>query len=213
MLYIHVPKTGGSCISQSAIPGFEGQFHNSHEGTWSDRGPPIWVKGKKYLITVRNPIARFVSAFAHMMEHSESFREFTQHWGIASVNDLTNRLGDPDFDREYGKIGGHLIFNFHVYLQPFLNVCDPKSITILLTDQLESECLKKLTCKINTAPRYKYSFGKPKHRELSESGLKCLRKHLKPDFKILQKLLSIGVISEREYALLLEDKHLVTAII
>lgn len=93
ILFIHIPKTGGTSIA-SALYGAPKGHPTLYEYYLSN---PILTKEYYKFCVVRNPFDRLVSTFAHIT-HNDINPKIKNVWNkleIETFDDLINRLDDP----------------------------------------------------------------------------------------------------------------------
>ena len=210
--YIHIPKTGGTTLNQTmerkyktCIP----QYHNH------DSGFPVcllkdhrigndnvlYIPDKRYIITIRNPISRFISAFHHMMGLKGKLKKRMSSVNISNINQLCSFIekSPEQFNNHIEECGGHMKYGIHKYLTDFVHKCPAKDIVVIITEQFNHDCLNKLGITIDSVRNQ----GNYNRKIISESNKIIMKKYLQNDYDINDTLLSKDIISKEEYDTLL----------
>ena len=198
---IHIGKCGGSSvIKELKKRGIK--FFEKHVGEVKYR------RSKKYIIIIRNPISRFVSAFNWRIKlvieegtQKDLYKgEKTLLNKYKNVNDLAeniyNNKGELvlDFKNENFYIH-HIKEDISFYLEDLLKKCKKKQIVAVIATETLNDDMKHFFdiditshLKKNTKATY-----------LSDLAIKNLVKYLKKDFECIEKLNNMNVLSETQY--------------
>ena len=171
-----------------------------------------------YLIVIRNPIDRAISAFNwryHLVVETEAQRKrFKGEWEIlkkySTLNSISEKLYDSDsgllnerVSREF-KTMHHLRENIAFYLSSMLKHLNPIQVYgIIKQHSLSADC--KLLLGPNVDILHDKNHGvtvDPTKKELSELARINLRRFLHKDFVCILKLYNMGLISWKDYELL-----------
>ncbi len=173
---------------------------------------------ESYLIIIRNPIDRAISAFNwryYLVVETEKQRErFKGEWQIlkkySTLNSISENLYDPDCEslnekvsREF-KVIHHLRENISFYLSTMLRHVNPGQIYgIIKQHSLASDC--KLLLGPSVDVQHDKNHGvtvDPLKKELSKLARLNLRRFLHKDFACILKLYNLGLMTWNDYELL-----------
>jgi len=212
-IFIHIGKCGGGSISKSLEEhGFE--FSRLHLQEIK------YINGNKYVISIRNPIYRFVSAFnwrtrivcdglgrSNQEYRFEGEKELLEKY--KTVNNLAESLykADGEIQNDLSLRENyihHIKEDINFYIGNFLEECQNEDILGVITTETLSEDMKELfgTKRVpnEKKPTKKYS------TYLSPLGYKNLAKYLQKDFDCVQALYHMNLISKSKYELLSENR-------
>ena len=167
-----------------------------------------------YILSIRNPIRRFKSAFYHHYNRSNApgvckrWKATFNKSNIVCINTFLDKLfsnGSINKEIENRFIIGHLKFGLDKYLKHFLNQQAYSNIIVILTENLENDIVKKLKIDRNKIIYMPHSFA-PKNRDTSihKEHIINLKKYLENDYKIIVKLRNLKLLTHKEYGLLIE---------
>lgn len=213
---IHIGKCGGSTVS-SLLEAHRVRFQLTH--MTRVRFDPA----KRYVIVIRNPIQRFVSAFHWryklvVVDKTQNGRfrgeaETLEHYG--SANKLAETIETFDIDKTYIH---HIKEDISYHLRDFLadasssNSSSSSDATgggyskkecirgVITTEQL-NEDVKALFGVDNTIHEKRNTLEKP---ALSSLGRANLRKYLEKDYECIDTLYKMGCLTKEQYAVLSE---------
>jgi len=204
---IHISKCGGSTVS-SLLDAHRLRFHGTH----MTRVP--FNPSKRYVIVIRNPIQRFISAFHWRYKlvvvdktQKDRFRgeaETLEHYG--SANKLAETIDTFDIDKTYIH---HIKEDISYHLHDFLASANVASggyskkaaICGVITTEHLNEDVKTLFGVDNTIHEKRNTLEKP---ILSPLGRTNLRKYLEKDYECIDTLYKMGCLTEKQYAVLSE---------
>jgi len=204
LIYIHIGKCGGlslnQAINQSEI--IKNKFTKITKIHLSK--PPI-LKKARYLIVVRNPIRRSLSAFnwryKHVVEGSLEKGNFIGDQKVlkkyGSLNNLAECLYDDgnlniNVAKEFKTIR-HLKEDISYYLRDLLNKIKKEQIfCVFITENLSDDISKYLEVKkmLNINENSINTHSNKKH--LSDKAYRNLKIFLNEEFEIIEKLFAIS---------------------
>lgn len=171
-----------------------------------------------YLIVIRNPIDRAISAFNwryHLVVETEAqSKRFKGEWEIlkkySTLNSISEKIYDPKsgllnerVSREFKTIH-HLRENISFYLSSMLKYLRPMQVYGIIKQHSLSE-----DCKLLLGPNVNILHDKnhgltvdPVKKQLSELARINLRRFLHKDFVCILKLYNMGLMSWKDYELL-----------
>ena len=195
--FIHIGKCGGSTITQALID--SGLYRRC---THVHVEKPKYNSTEKYLIAIRNPIERFVSAFYYRKYQTtqlpkERYRftgenEFLQKY--ATIEDLIQ----DDITTLQRQYVHHIKEDIDFYLGDFVDQCNPSNIIgIVCTKSLS----KDLENALDVKPKVLYNANKQKQK-LKKESREFLKKYLYKDYLVIEKLNSLKILSREQYEML-----------
>lgn len=197
---IHIGKCGGSTVKRQLLLN-NVSFNHVHIKK------PIYGSKKKYIIIIRNPIKRFISAW--------NWRKYnickTQDCNKAQRKVLNRNTLDEFASNLYDN-KNNLTFNLNTKI-PHIN---PKGIDFYLNDLLDNVDKKQIIGVItqeNLENDYKNTFNINFNEELgsykknkavsdtylSSKSLNNLKIFLENDYKCIEKLNNMGLLSSKQY--------------
>lgn len=198
LVLIHVGKCGGSTVnSELKENGFT--FIEKHVCKVK------FDSKKKYIIVIRNPISRFISAFNWryklVVKDGSQRNRFKGEYEILkkfnNVNTLAENLFDEkgirfDFNENYIH---HLKEDINYYIGDFLKACNSENIRFVIsTETLNQDMDECFGIKVN-----KHEKKNKSEYFLSEKAILNLRKFLVEDYNCINKLYEMGKLSESKY--------------
>ena len=203
---IHVGKCGGTTVRE-ALSKFGISFNPIHTKA------ALFDSKESYVIILRNPVERFVSAFNwryHLVNTSEKkAREYEGEKEILNrfktVNNLAEKLycekGDVDFDLSKEYIH-HIREDINFYIGDFLKSCNRESpVKVILTETMGEDIERLFGIKPDLLGHYKNNREKY-DRKLSEAGRQNIKKHLEKDYECVERLFNLGLVSQKQYDIL-----------
>ncbi|WP_338733081.1 sulfotransferase family 2 domain-containing protein [Mangrovimonas cancribranchiae] len=198
---IHIGKCGGSSVIEE-LKKRDVKFFEKHVGEVTYR------KKKKYIIVIRNPISRFVSAFnwryklvvedGTQKDLYQGEKELLEKY--SDINSLAEAIYDEkgalalDFKKDKFYIH-HLKEDIDFYLGDFLKKCKKEQIIAILATETLSEDLKthfNITLKSHLKKNKKKT-------NLSNLAVNNLIQYLEKDYDCIEKLNSMDVLTEKQY--------------
>lgn len=210
-IFVHIGKCGGSTLLEALRQSDDlGRFFYVH------MVPPPLLPGARYILAVRNPLSRFVSAFNH---HLASFRAGRPERGDpAAIAELFTRFGDVGqlAGRLMGRDGpdpeladlvariGHLHRGLDFYLGALLRSPAASGIGPVFVQETLTEDIRRLIGSDPPASRRRVS-GEGWRASLEARPAANLSRFLAADFAVIERLRQIGLV-EGERAHLLLDR-------
>lgn len=205
-VFMHIGKCGGSTV-QKELKQQNIKFVYRHVQKTS------YDSTKKYIIVIRNPISRFISALNWRYKlvcnngvQSNRFKgekELLERY--PTLNILAENLYKPDgtlnidFSNKSYYIH-HITEDIHYYLGNILDQGTKESIkAVLVTETLNKDLKQKFNIEV-TEHRKKNSENSDKY--LTELGYFNLKKYLQNDYDCINKIYMMNLISEEQYEIL-----------
>lgn len=209
LIYIHIGKCGGSSLWDAIqrSPVVNDQFKTTHK--IHIKKPPILQKAR-YLIVVRNPIERAISAFNWryklVVEDEVQVNRFKGEYDILleykSLNAMAEALYDTDGElnlrtnRQFRTIH-HLKESIAFYLTDLLSHLYPEQLfAVLATETLDQDIANAL--QIGSVPKNHSNKDSVQSEKLwlSNSAKLNLHRFLADDYVCVEKLLHLARISD-----------------
>ena len=165
-------------------------------------------RNKKYIIVIRNPISRFVSAFnwryklvvRDKVQANRFEGEKVRLEKYETVNNLAENIYTPegklylDFRKPENYIH-HITEDINFYIGKFLRECASENIIAVLTTETLKKDLKN-NFDIDLESHLKKNTQKT---QLSNSAIKNLVSYLKNDFECIDKLNDMKLLSAEQF--------------
>jgi len=197
---IHIGKCGGSVVIETLKKNkikFN-QIHIKHVK---------FKENHKYVIILRNPISRFISAFNWryklvLLDQIQEYRFFNEKDILKkynNINNLAENIEKYDDELEYIQ---HIYEDINYYLSDFIRECKSENILGVITQENLKEDFKKIfgfdldenvESRKNDAPLSKY---------ISDVGYKLLKEYLWRDYRCIKKLYKMGYLTKKQYKVL-----------
>lgn len=216
LIYVHIGKCGGAslfdAIRRSQVIQAEFRFVQKVH----IKKPPVF-KQAKYLIVVRNPVSRAVSAFnwRYKLVVEDAAQEFRFKGERAvlkkygTLNALAEALYTPDGTADAAAADDfrcihHLKEDIAFYLSDVLReVAEDQIFAVMATEFLNEDILAFLNVESVERIHANNSGGSPGRSALSELATRNLRRFLEADYAAVEQLLDMkGIGGERRRALL-----------
>lgn len=167
---------------------------------------PVYNEKHKYLIVIRNPICRFISAFnwryklivLDKTQKSKRIGEMETLTKYNCVNNLAENIAD--FGVNKPNIG-HIVQDIDFYLGDFLQVCKKENIIGVVTQENLNDDINQIFNICNNNTRINKNNTKT-DKYLSDLGYDLLKKHLHKDYECIDKLFAMGCLSQKQYDIL-----------
>ena len=204
LVIIHVGKCGGSTVC-SELVSKNIKFSSIHIRKAN------YKPNKNYVIVIRNPIKRFISAFNWryylVCDSKIQKNRFKNEKHILNkyknVDNLCNDLeviphifnGSPSS----GNYIHHLREDIYFYLKTFIKKCPKKQILGVICTETLKEDMKNIF-DINLI-KHKKNNNKY-NKDITDKSYKILKTFLKNDYIIIDKMYEYGWISDKQYIIL-----------
>ncbi|MBN21912.1 MAG: hypothetical protein CL678_11590 [Bdellovibrionaceae bacterium] len=198
---IHIGKCGGSTVLD------ELKF-NKIKHAKIHMQEAIYQPNKKYVIVIRNPIKRFISAFNWryylVCDSRQQFDKYNNEKTILNkyknVDNLCNDLkinphifnGSPSS----GNYIHHLKEDINFYLKNFIKKCPKKQIFgIICTETLKKDMKNVFNIDVTLHKKNNSKYNK----NITNENYKILKSYLKNDYIIIHKMYEYGWINDEQY--------------
>lgn len=204
LVYIHIGKCGGVTLSK-ALDNSELVNRRFTKITKVHVAKPPILRKASYLILVRNPISRALSAFNWryklVVTDEEQKTRFTGEYEILKKYGTLNAIAEQlysdgelnrDVAREFRTIH-HLKEDIAFYLAELLDRISPSQIyAVFSTESLDDDILNLLGVSATEKVHENASVTDSEKKYLSEAASSNLRRFLAEDYRALEKLLSFS---------------------
>lgn len=212
LVYIHIGKCGGESLWEAIKSSTQLNTKFNRIVKTHIAKPPI-LKKAKYLIVVRNPIKRSLSAFnwryklvvndADPIQRERFEGEYEILKKYKTLNALAERLYTADGSLDVGVANEfrtihHLKEDISFYLTELLEQISPKQVyAVFFTETLDHDMTSFLGISSPKRVHENSSVTSNENKFLSEKALLNLRKFLVEDYAVLDKLLK-QIYTKRE---------------
>jgi hypothetical protein len=199
IMLLHIGKCGG-CTVQRLLK----NKHVNHITIHLNKC--TFDNTKQYIILLRNPIKRFISAFnwRYKLVIDDKIQEnrFKGEKEVLekykTVNSLAEQIHTFDINKTYIH---HIKEDIHYYLEDLVNKCKKKNILAVMTMETLNKDLADIFNIENTEVKINENKG-TYDTTLSQVGYDNLKKYLSKDYECITKLYELGVLSEEKYKFL-----------
>ena len=204
LVFIHIGKCGGSTV------GSELRSHNI-KFTGIHITKVKYDSTKKYIIVIRNPIQRFISAFnwrydivCYKKLQQNRFKNekniLNKYKNIDNLcQDLKLNQNIFNGNKNSGNYIHHLREDIFFYLEKFIDECPKKQIFGIIC----TETLKKDIKNIFNINVIKHKNNNKKYdKNISDENYQILKSYLKNDYNIIDKMYKYGWINNEQYLFL-----------
>ena len=216
LIFVHIGKCGGlslwKAIQNSKI--IRSQFLHICK---IHIEKPLILKKAKYLIVIRNPIQRAISAFNWQyklaVEDETQRQRFEGEWNVLkkykSLNNLAEALYEDDIlnsevSKEFQKIH-HLRENITFYLSELLSKVTAEQIFCVISNETFSEdVINHLDVTDIKKLNENRKFVDDSKKNLSQKGYNNLKKYLRDDYRCIEKLTKLKKSTACELSILLK---------
>jgi hypothetical protein len=197
LVIIHIGKCAGSVVCNTLRKN-KIEFNQIHIQKAK------FKENKKYVILLRNPITRFISAFNWRYElvlidktqKNRFYKEKNVLKKYNNANNLAENIENYDVGEEYIH---HIYEDINYYLSDFLKECKSENILGVITQENLYDDFKRIfniDIDENVESR-KNKSGMSK--DISDTGYKLLKNYLWRDYECIEKLYKMGCLTEKQY--------------
>jgi len=197
---IHIGKCGGNTV-RSILTKYK--YSIIHKHIHSVNFNPI----RKYIILIRNPISRIISAFnwrynlvcdtKTQRNRFPGEKELLQKY--RTINSLAEDIYNSDGSKKKFYIH-HIHEDINFYIGNFLDDCKVENIHGIIMTETLKEDIKRLF-DIDEELPYKLK-NEPYDKRLSALGYSNLKKYLKKDYDCIDKLYKMNLLTQMQYDIL-----------
>jgi hypothetical protein len=200
MVSVHVGRCGGTTVEKE-LKDYGFLFDRIHMA--KAEYDPL----KKYIITVRNPIDRFVSAFNYdhrwMYDRGKKKRRpktYKEEIRTLQLYDSADDLARNIYDfYERGLFINHVSKDIYFHIGEFLRECDRENIiAVVATETLRDDMKQFFGIDVRRHERKNKEYS----TFLSEEGCRNLKHYLQNDYWCIDQLYRMGLITEEKYKIL-----------
>ncbi len=210
MIYIiHIGKCGGGSLKK------ELRLKNKEfEGCHCNK--PIIKEKFKYIILIRDPINRFISAFNWKMfrcttkegydfedlKIQDNINEIEGYKYWKDINNFAENLYDKngninDMALKLIENSNHLHFDINYYLEEILPFLNRNNCDIIRYEYYHDDINKVFNIESISSKSHVYT--KPYNKYISDKGIQNLRKFLEKDYNCFHKLRGKNIINKEYY--------------
>ena len=200
-ILVHIGKCGGSTVRKELE---ENQInclvlHTANVPFY--KSPEI-----KYIIVIRNPVERFISAYfwryylvCVKKEQATRFigeKEFLEKHNTIEL--LIDKIkNEPTvFDTNYVH---HIHENIHFYLENFIDICpNDKIIGVMLQETLDNDMDRMFNIKVKS----RQNNNSENKQQINYETRSIIKSHLKKDYLMIEKMFKKGWITKNQYDIL-----------
>jgi len=207
VILIHIGKCGGNTLHKT-LHNLKYKVKTKHIETVN------FNPKKKYIILIRNPISRFISAFnwrmhnvCHTRKQENRFKgeaDFLRKF--KTVNELAETLYKSDGTLRINLSDQrfyihHIYEDINFYIGNFLNICNPQNIYgIILTETINRDLKRLFNVDSDDVPHMLKN--KQYDKKLSVLGYNNLKKYLHKDYTCIDKMYTMNLITKEQYDIL-----------
>ncbi len=201
--FIHIGKCGGTTVNK-VLKSNNIKFIHIH------CRKVIYKPNKNYVIVIRNPIQRFISAFywrkylvCDIKIQKNKFKNeqkiINKYKNVNNLcNDLKKNLDIFNGNRSSGNYIHHLKEDIHFYLDNFIDKCPKKQIVgVICTETLNDDMKNIFNIDVS-----KHEKNNKYCKNVSDKSYEILKNYLSKDYKIIEKMFKKGWISNQQYNIL-----------
>jgi hypothetical protein len=194
---IHIGKCGGSTVA-SLLDKHNIRTRHVHIKK------PVFNPRDKYLIVIRNPIDRFISAFNWryklvVLDETQKNR-FPGERDIltkyATVNNLAENIAAFDVNKTYIH---HIREDISYYLSDFLQKCKKENILGVVTQENLNHDMEQILNIQDNSNVYINKNSTKTDKYLSELGYEKIKQYLHKDYECIQTLFDMGCLTQTQY--------------
>lgn len=199
LVIIHIGKCAGSVVCNTLKK-------NNIEFTQIHVQKAKFKKNKKYVILLRNPVSRFISAFNWryklvLIDKTQKKRFYKEKNALEKYNNANNLAENiENYDDDEGEEYIHHIYeDINYYLSDFLRECKSENILGVITQEnLFDDFRKIFNIEIDEIVESRKN-NSSMSKDISDTGSKLLKKYLWRDYECIEKLYKMGCLTEKQY--------------
>lgn len=201
---IHIGKCGGTTVT-TELDNHDIPYNLIHMTKFE------YNPNTKYLIIIRNPIQRFISAinwrYRLVCITREQKGRFNNEYNLLkkykSIDHICEDIqNDPDIfssDPESCKYIHQLKEDIHFYLRNFINECSQEQILgVICTETLKQDMKQIFDIDITKHEKKNNTLNK----KISNTSKEILQSYLQKDYDIVDKMYKYGWITSEKYSIL-----------
>ncbi|MDN3517869.1 hypothetical protein QWY84_09620 [Aquisalimonas lutea] len=211
-ILVHVGKCGGSTLKKAA----KRQQRYKSMKVVHIKKPPIH-KGASYLLTIRNPISRALSAFNWryklVVEDETQKDRFQGEWAILTKYGTLDTLAlslyakdgsaNAEAQQDFLSIH-HLGENIHFYLGELLQSVEPDQIRGVFSQEfLDSDIYDIFGLPSTERRKSNKKITEPSRLELSPQAVENMKRFLRNDYECIERLHEMEKISDYKYSVIM----------
>ena len=200
-IYVHIGKTGGSTITKCLNENYI-NYVNRHCCEIE------YNQNKLYLISIRNPISRFISAFnwryyllkTKIQKNDYELKIYEKYKNVNNLAEhlyIDNKLNeelDKDINKVYKSHPSHLGMGINYYIGKLLQKCPKdKIVKVIMNETLNDELKSFFNIEVKFKLKNNSSFG---DKQLSNTGFINLKRYLEKDYKCIEKLIDFNLVNK-----------------
>lgn len=212
LTFIHIGKCGGSTVN-TTLKNNQINFNLVHIGgcyidKYGTNGEHTleriefkFQSEQKYLIVIRNPVDRFVSAFYYRrhlalgLEKNRFDGEYEFFQKFATVEELIEN-GISILQKQYVH---HIKEDIHFYLGNIINELSPENVVgVVCTETLNEDIERIFNIKVELHERKNSNRKKP----IKEKDFRFLKNYLNKDYLVIEKLNNLKLLTAKQYKIL-----------
>ena len=204
LVIIHIGKCGGSTVSNTL------QINNI-KYTGIHISKVEYNKDKKYVIVIRNPVQRFISAFnwryylvCDIEKQKNRFKnEKEKLEKYKNIDNLCEELKHDknifNGNKKSGNYIHHLKEDIFYYLENFIDKCPKKQILgVICTETLKTDVKNIFDIDVKKHKKNNKNYSK----NITDKNYKILKSYLKKDYEIIDKMYKYNWINDNQYSFL-----------
>lgn len=199
--FVHIGKTGGSTIEKCLNDNYI-NYEKRHCCEIE------YNQNKLYVISIRNPISRFISAFnwryyllkTKIQENDYELKIYEKYKNVNNLAEhlyIDNKLNkelDRDINKVYNYHPSHLGMGINYYIGKLLQKCPKdKIVKVIMNETLNDELKSFFNIEVKLKLKNNSSFG---DKQLSNTGFINLKRYLEKDYKCIQKLIDFNLVNK-----------------